>query len=284
MSPFPPAVLSRLWCPLCRSALAVEAGAVRCEGGHAFDLARQGYLHLLPGGAGGKRPDTPQMVEARVRFLGAGHFSPLSGRLAQWVARAHAQPEAVLEVGAGTGAYLARAVEVAGAHTHGIAIDLSKAALKRAARSHERVGAVLADVERGLPLRTGSVDVVMSVFAPRPAQEIHRVLAPGGVLLVAAAEEGHLAEVREPLEMLGVDPTKRERLQARLGDLFELEEEDLLEVPLQLTRADALSFALMGPSAFHFSAEELAQRVTSLPELIPTRARFRLLRFRSRAP
>ena len=35
-------------CPLCGAALTREGPAARCGNGHSFDVARQGYVHLLP--------------------------------------------------------------------------------------------------------------------------------------------------------------------------------------------------------------------------------------------
>ena len=55
--------------PCAATALGETGGALRCAAGHSFDIARQGYVNLVPG-----RADTPEMVEARDAFLRAGHF------------------------------------------------------------------------------------------------------------------------------------------------------------------------------------------------------------------
>jgi len=50
-----------------------------CGTGHAFDVARQGHVHLAPGNrrlAG----DTAEMVAARAAFLDAGHYAPVTPR------------------------------------------------------------------------------------------------------------------------------------------------------------------------------------------------------------
>ena len=38
-----------LICPVCGAALGEASGALRCERGHSFDLAREGYVNLLTG-------------------------------------------------------------------------------------------------------------------------------------------------------------------------------------------------------------------------------------------
>ena len=56
---------------------------LRCNAGHAFDVARQGYVNLLGAAAPGSA-DTAGMVQARAEFLAAGHYRPFAeavGRL-----------------------------------------------------------------------------------------------------------------------------------------------------------------------------------------------------------
>lgn len=64
-----------LKCPLDQHALQLDADCLRCEGGHAFDIARQGYVNLL--GAADKRSRDPgdgkEMVTARRDFLSDGY-------------------------------------------------------------------------------------------------------------------------------------------------------------------------------------------------------------------
>ena len=51
-------VLEHLRCPHCRQPLRLDGRTVRCRSGHAFDVARQGYVSLLTGDAGaGTSPD-----------------------------------------------------------------------------------------------------------------------------------------------------------------------------------------------------------------------------------
>src|SRR6185436_21008724 len=90
-------VVDLLQCPVCGGALDCGAGVVQCRAGHSFDIARQGYVNLVPG-----RADTPEMVEARDAFLRAGHFRPLSEALAE-EARAAAAVVGAAEGGAAEG-------------------------------------------------------------------------------------------------------------------------------------------------------------------------------------
>ena len=119
------------------------------------------------------------MVAAREAFLAAGHFDPVIAAVTAAAERALAAASAggVVELGAGTGVQLA---DVLDRHPErvGLAIDRSRPAARRAARAHPRLGAVVCDVWRGLPVRSGAAALVLNAFAPRNGPEIARVLHP----------------------------------------------------------------------------------------------------------
>jgi 23S rRNA (guanine745-N1)-methyltransferase len=230
---------------VCLRDLSRADGAVRCSSGHSFDIARQGYVDL----SGGRRVvgDDAAMVAARGAFLGAGHFSVIADAVRT---AAGEGGEVVLEVGAGTGYYLdrARGVRV------GIALDSSRFAARRAARAG--LGAVVCDVWRPWPVRDAVAAAVLCVFAPRNADEMRRVLAPGGVIVVVTPTPRHLAELVEPLGLVRVDERKPERLAAALGEPARERE---IEASLELSREDVAALVAMGPSAHHVDAERVAR-------------------------
>ncbi|PPS58607.1 hypothetical protein CRX72_19630 [Pantoea sp. BRM17] len=48
-----------LICPLCRQPLTQQPGVFRCDAGHQFDRAREGYVNLLPvQHKGSREPDS----------------------------------------------------------------------------------------------------------------------------------------------------------------------------------------------------------------------------------
>lgn len=259
-------VLPLLRCPLCRAGLRRDGRAVTCPSGHAFDVARQGYVNLLPGGMRKDPGDTAAMVRSRAEFLDRGHFAGLAGRVAAVAADTAAGVDGcVVDAGAGTGYYLGRTLD-AMPDRLGVALDVSKYAIRRAARAHERAGAVVTDVWRPLPVADGVASVVLDVFAPRNGSEFRRVLAPGGVLVVVTPTSRHLAELVSGLGLLTVDERKEERLAGTLGEHFTAAESYTHEQPLRLDRHDAVAVASMGPSAWHVAPDELDRRAGDLPE------------------
>jgi 23S rRNA (guanine745-N1)-methyltransferase len=257
-----------LGCPHCGSGLAHDGpSSLRCAGGrHSFDVARQGYVNLLPGDAHTGTADSAEMVAARAAFLSAGHYAPLARALAEGAVAAAPDPEGcVLDLGAGTGHYLAAVLDALPAH-RGVALDISKYALRRAARAHPRAGAVVGDAWRRLPLRDGAASLVLNVFAPRRGAEIRRVLRPEGTLLVAAPTTGHLAELVGALGLLAVDERKEQRVEAALGPELTRVSAEVRTFPLELGRAAVAEVVRMGPSAWHTDARELQERIAALPD------------------
>jgi 23S rRNA (guanine745-N1)-methyltransferase len=264
-------VVGFLACPQCRAGLARDGAVLRCPAGHAFDIARQGYVSLLPPGGRPPAGDSAPMVAARADFLAAGHYAGLAESLAGTARQALAGtgvPGCVLDVGAGTGYYLAAVLDGTPGRA-GLALDASRFALRRAARAHPRIGAAAADAWRRLPVADGAAAVVLNVFAPRNGAELRRVLDPAGRLLVVTPGPGHLAELVGPLGLLGVDPRKDERLAGTLGPYFRLAGQRPYEAALRLDHAAVAGLAGMGPSAWHADAGVQAARISELPALVP---------------
>ena len=175
------------------------------------------------------------------------------------------QSGCVLDLGAGTGHYLAAVLGALPGHA-GVAADISGYALRRAARAHPRAGAIRCDAWRPLPLRTGAADVVLNVFAPRNGAELHRVLRPGGVVLVVAPTGRHLRELATAVGAVSVDPRKADRVEAALGPYFTRAGSEEYETTLRLGHAEAVTAVAMGPAAWHVEPERLAARVAALEE------------------
>ena len=257
-------VVGYLRCPHCARDLKLTRGSVHCAAGHTFDVARQGYVSLLRGGPRAARGDTAGMVAARSRFLAAGHFDPLAETLAGAAGRVGGDG-CVVDLGAGTGWQLARVLDALPAR-HGVALDVSAPALRRAARAHARIGAVGCDVWGPLPVRDGVAGLVLNVFAPRNGAEMARLLAAGGSLVIVTPTTRHLQELIEGLELLSVDSRKQERLDRELAGHFRVARAELCEWKMTLSRADLEAVAAMGPSAVHLDPGTLRRRLETLPE------------------
>ena len=245
-----------LACPICGSAFATRDASLVCASGHSYDVARAGYVNMAVGKNVGTG-DTAAMVLARDTFLTAGWFDPITAALVDAVGHV----DLAVDLAGGTGHYLAGLLTGSG-NDLGVCVDLSSAALKRAAACHEGVAAVGADVWQRLPFTDDAADLVLSVFGPRNAAEIERVLRPGGLLLVVTPTEAHLAELRARLGLLAIGESKPERLDASFAR-FTLLDRATHAFPVTLAPADLVELVMMGPNAHH---QERSAVLTSLGE------------------
>lgn len=271
--------LDRLRCPVCSGPLSIADGAVGCTEGHTSDLARQGYVSLLGPKGTTHTADSPAMLEARSRILGAGLFEPLSVALDAMVTEAVTEevPGVVVDLGTGTGYHLERVLEVLPDRL-GLGLDNSKHAARWAARLHPRAGAIVADVWAPLPLADDSAAVVLDLFAPRNGPEIARILAPGGVAIVVTPREGHLDGVPGEFGLLTVDPDKRERL-ARTMEGMVAAEPVAVSWEMELFPHEVLDLVAMGPGSGRVTGERLEEAAGLLPDRLPVAGRVELTCF-----
>ncbi|MFD2083115.1 23S rRNA (guanine745-N1)-methyltransferase [Actinopolymorpha cephalotaxi] len=252
---------------MCGSSLTRAPGVLRCAERHSFDVARQGYVNLLSARSRPPLADSGDMATARAEFLTAGHYAPLARRLAEHVAdRLPAGDGLVVDAGAGTGYYLGAVLDRLPAAT-GLALDASVAGLRRAARAHERIGAVGWDIWQPWPLADGSASAVLNVFAPRNPAEFARVLHPGGVLAVVTPTAAHLAELRTLVAMLEVHEGKLDQLDSSLAGEFEPAVRETLTVELSLSPDDVRRVVAMGPNAHHLDRGDQRARLAELDQL-----------------
>lgn len=194
--PFP-----SLACPLDGAALQREGGSWRCPAGHAFDVAAQGYTHLLP--VQHKRSldpgDSKEMVAARRRFLESGAYAPIADAVnrALLVQAPSGESLACLDAGCGEGYYLRSLAAAAGERELALlGLDISKWAVQAAAK-RERNAAWVVGSNARLPVLPATLDRVLCMFGFPVYAEFARVLKPGGELLQVDAGPAHLRELRE---------------------------------------------------------------------------------------
>lgn len=240
---------------------------MRCPVGHSFDLARQGYVALLDGRSGGLRADTAEMVAARTRVHEAGVLDSVVSAVAdgarELVGSLSDHPDdaapLIVDLGGGPGHYLRAAMTATTRPVRGLVADLSKYSARAVVRGTPPAAAVVADIWRPLPLGSASTALVLSVFAPRNAEQTARILRDDGHLMLVAPAPEHLAELIEPMQMLSVAPDKSERIDAALEQHFRLADRRLVRSQATISAAAVADLVAMGPSAFHHDRSEITE-------------------------
>lgn len=246
-----------LRCPHCAASIKIDAGVAKCEAGHSFDIARQGYVNFLTSQTFIKNADTAAMVEARQKMHARPFFQNLAHQIAQvcdGLCRGMSSP-VIVEPGGGTGFYARAATQVVSSAV-AVSFDISVHAAKVCARQSNRIAAVVADVWQPWPIGENSADIVLSVFSPRNIEETKRVLRAGGTLIVVAPEVNHLVELRNQFNALGIQRDKSEKIAKSLKNFTNIhqsvhESSELLNGSAQ---CDSL---LSGPNGHHISAEDM---------------------------
>jgi len=231
-----------LICPLCRNSLQREPKTWRCQQGHSFDIAKEGYTNLLMvQQKKSKEPgDNPDMVKARREFLQAAYYQPLCEAVTQLLAPLNAQH--LLDIGCGEGYYTQAFSQIV---PEIIGLDIAKPAVQLAAKKHPNMTWLVASSAL-LPVADGSIDVATSLFSPIPVAEMARVLKENGYVIVVRAADTHLWTMREALfgEVRAHQPDK---FLDELSSDFSLQQQHEVRFDLQLTQQALKQLLAMTP-------------------------------------
>ena len=190
-----------LACPLDGGPLRRHGTSWRCDAGHCFDLAAQGYTNLLPVQQKRSRDpgDSKEMVAARRRYLNAGFYQPIAALVSRTVLAnlPAGRAAACLDAGCGEGYYLRELAAAGDGQCLALlGLDISKWAVLAAAKQDKRPNWVVGSNAK-LPVLPATLDRVLCMFGFPVYAEFARVLRPGGELLQVDAGPDHLRELRE---------------------------------------------------------------------------------------
>ena len=216
------AILDILKCPVCGGALDRRERCLVCASGHNFDIAKCGYVNMLPPGRekNSRTGDERDMVRARVDFLSRGYYAEISRRFAELISDILPERDScvICDMGAGEGYHTCQIADTVHSKTGREVLALGFDASKYAAECASKRSRALGFMPKGgigedydsscaayfmpgnifsLPLADSSVDAAISMFAPIAAEEAARLLGRGGILAVVASGRDHLIEMRK---------------------------------------------------------------------------------------
>jgi len=238
----------KLVCPICAQSLQREANTWRCVDGHCFDIARQGYVNLLPvQQKHSLQPgDTKEQVRARREFLDGGFYEPIARELCD-MAEGCTGP--ILDVGCGEGYYSAKLSQALGAELVGL--DISKEAVRSAAGRYKN-GLWLCSTAARLPVQDRSVGVLTSLFALTVPEEFRRVLRPDGAFIQVLAAEDHLLGLKG---VIYPELTHKEKNSVPEIPGFQLEKSRRLQFTFTVEGAQVQNLLSMTPHVYRISRE-----------------------------
>lgn len=192
-------------CPICKEKLNKTENSYRCGNNHSFDIARQGYVNLLP--VNKKHSDNPgdskDMVLSRREFLESGKYECFSDKLNELVAElfSGSQNSSILDCGCGEGYYdgrLMQELDKLKINYELFGFDISKEAVRFAAGKHKKAQFFVGSCFN-MPIADASFDLAINIFAPMVESECCRVLKKGGYLIYAVPGKNHLMGLKKVL-------------------------------------------------------------------------------------
>ncbi len=253
-----------LLCPLCAQALTQKERAYVCPNGHSFDVARQGYVNLLP--VQQKRSlqpgDTKEQVLSRRAFLDGGFYAPIAQALCA-LAADHGCTGPILDVGCGEGYYSSRLAGALDAEL--IGLDISKEAVRWAAGRHKNALWLCASAAH-LPVEDRSIGLVTSLFSLTVAEEFLRVLKPQGAFIQVLAAEDHLLGLKS---IIYPTLTHKEKFTTPVIPGFRLAESRSVRFSFTVEGQQVQNLLSMTPHVYRISKEG-AQRLRQTEILTDT--------------
>ena len=182
-----------LTCPVCNGLLHRENGAMRCQQGHSFDIAKEGYVNLLRASKNGDLiGDDKHSARSRRDFLNKGYYASLQQALREQFADAQGR---LLDICCGEGYYTAALGENPNLQVYGF--DIAREMVRLAAKRGN--GTYFVANMAHIPLEDDSMDHCIHLFAPFNEAEFARVLKPGGKLYTVVPGRFHLWGLKSAL-------------------------------------------------------------------------------------
>ena len=185
-------------CPICQENLALVEISLKCKNRHSFDLAKFGYVNLAPQIKQSANYDK-ENFQNRQQILEAGFYQAILEGVSDLLA-ANPSAKTVLDIGCGEGFYSRKLQESHSDKTF-YAFDISKDSVQIAAKSEPNwaVNWFVGDLAR-LPIKDGSMDILLDIFSPANYGEFRRVLSKDGILIKVIPTKNHLKELRQKVQ------------------------------------------------------------------------------------
>ena len=263
-----------LICPVDGKKLLRHEKWFSCENGHSFDIAKQGYVNLLPvQHKRSKHPgDSKAMVLARQQFLNSGIYQPIADKLCELVQAQISDVSdcCLLDAGCGEAYYSDAVFESLVSNEHAanfsfIGLDISKDAIVQSTKRNKQID-WLVGTNRQLPVEDESVDIILCLFGFLSVEGFTKALKPGGKIIFVDPGMNHLKELREVIYP-SLKKAESSTLQSMEISEFSLSSSDSLIFKKRLSDIDQIqNLLLMTPHFYRASKEgrEAAAELTVL--------------------
>ncbi len=243
-------------CPLCHQPLALTDKTFKCKNNHQFDMAKEGYVNLMP--AHHKRSKDPgdnkEMMQARRRFLEGNYYDPMRQEVARLCSDyTEGTSHQLLDIGCGEGYYtdqVQKTLQTQDKDAVTFGLDISKIAIRYASKRYPDCQFSVASSHR-LPFSDQSLDAILRIYAPCKAEELRRVVKDNGVVITVTPAGRHLYQLRERI----YQDVRLHNEEPEAIEGYQLEHQQQLNYVMDLKNGDAFDLLQMTPFAWKATNE-----------------------------
>jgi len=252
-----------LACPIDGTHLTTRDKQLVCSNGHTFDVARQGYINLLPvQQKRSKHPgDSKMMVLARGQFLNAGYYQAIAQAIAETLSALIPDEGEfnVLDAGCGEGYYfdylLNHLSKVGQNYSLSlIGLDISKEAITQSSKRNKQI-TWLVGTNRQPPVQDASIDIILCVFGFVSYEGFLKVLKPGGKIILVDPGPEHLQELRKIIYQKQKETGERDTFEIKTDDFSIVETRHCYFKTGDIGNEDIKNLLTMTPHLFRASKE-----------------------------
>ena len=243
-------------CPICRENLTLVESSLKCENRHSFDLAKFGYVNLVPQIKQSANYDK-ENFQNRQQILEAGFYQAILEVVSDLLSNSK-NAKTILDIGCGEGFYSRKLQERHPDKTF-YAFDISKDSVQIAAKSDPNwaVNWFVGDLAR-LPIKDASMDILLDIFSPANYGEFRRVLSKDGILIKVIPTENHLKEIRQKVQdqLIKKDYSNQD-IKNHFQDHFTILSSQTVSLTKPITADQLQALLSMTPLLFHIDQTKI---------------------------
>ena len=243
-------------CPICQENLTLVESSLKCCNRHSFDLAKFGYINLAPQIKQSANYDK-ENFQNRQQILEAGFYQAILEAVSDLLASSKTTTT-ILDIGCGEGFYSRKLQESHSEKTF-YAFDISKDSVQIAAKSEPNwaVNWFVGDLAR-LPIKDGSMDILLDIFSPANYGEFRRVLSKDGILIKVIPTENHLKEIRQKVQdQLTNKDYSNQDIKNHFQEHFTILSSQTASLTKTITTEQLQSLLSMTPLLFHVDQSKI---------------------------
>ena len=237
-------------CPICQENLTLVESSLKCSNRHSFDLAKFGYVNLVPQIKQSANYDK-ENFQNRQQILEAGFYQAILEGISDLLAT-NPSAKTVLDIGCGEGFYSRKLQESHSDKTF-YAFDISKDSVQIATKSEPNwaVNWFVGDLAR-LPIEDASMDILLDIFSPANYGEFRRVLSKDGILIKVIPTENHLKEIRQMVQdQLTKKDYSNQDIKEHFQEHFSIQSRQIASLTKPITAEQRQALLAMTPLLFH---------------------------------